>query len=210
MKIILLGAPGAGKGTQARFICEHYKIPQISTGDMLRAAVRSATALGRQAERHITAGNLVPDALIIDLVKARVGEDDCAAGFLFDGFPRTLAQAEALTAQSIAISYVIEIAVADAVIVERMSGRRIHPPSGRSYHIKHHPPQQPDVDDVSGEALIQRPDDEPDVVRHRLQTYHQLTAPLIDYYRRAAVVYRAVDGTLSIAEVQREIMRILR
>ena len=213
MKIILLGAPGAGKGTQARFVCERYRIPQISTGDMLREAVKERTALGLQAEACINAGNLVADGLIIDLVKARIAQPDCETGFLFDGFPRTLAQAQALDAQQIAVEYVIELSVADERIVERIGGRRIHRPSGRTYHIEHHPPKQSDKDDVTGEALIQRDDDKPEVVRRRLQNYHNQTAPLIDYYRRRAdagtLIYETVDGTLGIAEVQDEIARIL-
>ena len=213
MKIILLGAPGAGKGTQAQFICEHYTIPQISTGDMLREAVNARTELGLQAEAYMTSGNLVPDSLIIDLVKTRVANPDCKAGFLFDGFPRTLAQAQALNAQRIAIEYVIEIAVPDEVIIERIGGRRIHQASGRTYHIKYQPPAQPGKDDLSGEELIQREDDKPEVVNQRLQNYHRQTAPLIEYYSRhsdsASVVYKTVDGTLDIDAVQQKIMQIL-
>ena len=213
MKIILLGAPGAGKGTQAQFICQHYRIPQISTGDMLREAVNARTALGLQAEAYMAAGDLVPDSLIIDLVKTRVANPDCKAGFLFDGFPRTLAQAQALNAQRIAIEYVIEIAVPDEVIIERIGSRRIHQASGRTYHIKYQPPAQPGKDDLSGEELIQREDDKPEIVSQRLQNYHRQTAPLIEYYSRhpdsASVVYKTVDGTLNIAAVQKEIMQIL-
>ena len=213
MKIILLGAPGAGKGTQARFICKRYRIPQISTGDMLREAVGERTDLGLQAEAYMTAGDLVPDSLIIDLVKTRIADPDCKAGFLFDGFPRTLAQAQALDAQRIIVEYVIEIAVPDEVIIERIGGRRIHQASGRTYHIKYQPPTQPDKDDLSGEELIQREDDKPEVVSLRLQNYHRQTAPLVEYYSRQAdsnrVVYRMVDGTLSIDEVQKKIMQML-
>lgn len=213
MKVILLGAPGAGKGTQARFICTHYRIPQISTGDMLRAAVTQRTAAGLQAETYMVAGDLVPDNLIIALIKERIVDPDCGAGFLFDGFPRTLAQAQALDVQKIAVEYVIELSVSDEVIVARMAGRRIHPASGRTYHIKHRPPKHEGKDDMTGEALIQRADDTPAVVLRRLQNYHSRTAPLIDYYRRSAergaLVYGTVDGTLSIAAVQKEIMRIL-
>ena len=213
MKVILLGAPGAGKGTQAQFVCKYYRIPQISTGDMLREAVRSRSELGQRVESYMTSGNLVPDSLIIDLVKARIANSDCQAGFLFDGFPRTLGQAQALDAQQISIEYVIEISVPDKVIVERLSGRRVHKKSGRTYHIKYQPPKQPDIDDESGEALIQREDDKPEVVRRRLQNYHQQTAPLIEYYRQHAadglLAYDTVDGVLSIADVQKRIMQIL-
>ena len=213
MKVILLGAPGAGKGTQAQFICKYYRIPQISSGDMLRQAVNSNTAAGRLAESYMVAGDLVPDSLIIDLIKARIAHSDCKTGFLFDGFPRTLAQAQALDAQQITVEYVIELLVPDQVIVERIVGRRIHAPSGRTYHIKYHPPKQPDRDDVSGEALIQRADDKPNVVAQRLQNYHSQTIPLVDYYRRradrTALIYATVDATLSIAEVEKAIMRIL-
>ena len=213
MKVILLGAPGAGKGTQAQFICQRYRIPQISTGDMLREAVSARTELGLQAEAYITAGNLVPDSLIIDLVKTRVANPDCKTGFLFDGFPRTVAQAQALDIQQIVIEYVIEIAVADEVIVERIGGRRIHQASGRTYHIKYQPPAQSGKDDLSGEELIQREDDKPEIVRQRLQNYHRQTAPLIQYYSRLSdsggVVYKTVDGTLNIEVVQKKIMQIL-
>ena len=213
MKVILLGTPGAGKGTQAQFICARYRIPQISTGDMLREAVHGQTKLGLQAGAYMAAGNLVPDSLIIDLVKMRVANPDCEAGFLFDGFPRTLAQAQALDEQKIVIEYVIEIAVPDEVIIERISGRRVHQASGRTYHIKHQPPKQPGKDDLSGEMLIQREDDKPEVVSQRLQNYHRQTASLIDYYKQHAdsgcPVYGTVDGTLGIAEVQQKIMQIL-
>ena len=213
MKVILLGAPGAGKGTQAQFICQRYRIPQISTGDMLREAVNARTELGLQAEAYMIAGDLVPDSLIIDLVKMRVANPDCETGFLFDGFPRTLAQAEALNAQRIAIEYVIEIAVPDEVIIERIGGRRIHQASGRTYHIKYQPPAQPGKDDLSGEELIQREDDKPEVVSQRLRNYHRQTAPLVEYYSRQAdlssIVYKTVDGTLDIDAVQQKIMQIL-
>ena len=213
MRVILLGAPGAGKGTQAQFICKQYRIPQISTGDMLREAVSGDTELGLQAAAYMTAGDLVPDSLIIDLVKTRIADPDCKTGFLFDGFPRTLAQAQALDAQRIAVEYVVEIAVPDEVIIERIGGRRIHRASGRTYHIEYQPPVQPGKDDLSGEELIQREDDKPEVVRQRLQNYHRQTAPLIEYYSRQAdlkrMVYETIDGTLSIAAVQKEIMQIL-
>ncbi|MBC6413378.1 MAG: adenylate kinase [Chromatiales bacterium] len=213
MRVIILGAPGAGKGTQARFICEHYRVPQISTGDMLREAVAKRSAAGLQAKSYMAAGELVADSLIIDLVKERIADPDCKAGFLFDGFPRTLAQARALDTQKIAIDYVIELLVPDQVIVERIEGRRIHAASGRTYHIKYHPPKLADKDDVTGEPLIQRKDDKPEVVIQRLQNYHKQTIPMIDYYRRCAasgnLVYDTVDGTLDIVKVQENIMQIL-
>ena len=213
MKVILLGAPGAGKGTQAQFICQRYRIPQISTGDMLREAVSARTELGLQAEAYMTAGDLVPDSLIIDLVKTRVANPDCKAGFLFDGFPRTVAQAQALDMQRIAIEYVIEIAVADEAIIERIGGRRIHQASGRTYHIKYQPPAQSGIDDLSGEELTQREDDKPEIVSQRLQNYHRQTTPLIEYYSRLSdsggVVYKTVDGMLNIEAVQKKIMQIL-
>ena len=213
MRVIILGAPGAGKGTQARFICEHYRVPQISTGDMLREAVAKRSAAGLQAKSYMAAGELVADSLIIDLVKERIANPDCKAGFLFDGFPRTLAQARALDAQQIAIDYVIELLVPDQVIVERIEGRRIHAASGRTYHIKYHPPKLADIDDETGEPLIQRKDDKPEVVIQRLQNYHKQTIPMIDYYRRCAasgnLVYDTVDGTLDIVKVQENIMQIL-
>ena len=213
MKVILLGAPGAGKGTQAQFICKQYKIPQISTGDMLREAVRDRTALGLRAKSFMAAGDLVPDSLIIDLVKARIANPDCKAGFLFDGFPRTLAQAQALDTQQIAVEYVIEISVPDDAIIERIVGRRIHQASGRTYHIKYQPPKQSGKDDLTGEALMQREDDTAEVVSQRLQNYHRQTTPLIGYYRKLAgsgsPVYSTVDGTLRIAKVQKKIMQIL-
>ena len=213
MRVILLGAPGAGKGTQAQFICKQYRIPQISTGDMLREAVSGHTELGLQAEAYMTAGDLVPDSLIIELVKTRIADPDCEAGFLFDGFPRTLAQAQALDAQRIAVEYVIEIAVPDEVIVERIGGRRIHQASGRTYHIKYQPPVAPGKDDLSGEELIQREDDKPEVVSQRLQNYHRQTAPLVEYYSRQAdsdhLVYKTVDGASSVAAIQKKIMQIL-
>ena len=180
---------------------------------MLRAAVARRTAAGLQAETYMAAGDLVPDNLIIALIEERIADADCSAGFLFDGFPRTLAQARALDVRKIAVEYVIELAVSDEAIVARMDGRRIHPASGRTYHIKHRPPEHEGKDDVTGEALIQRVDDTPAVVLRRLQNYHSRTAPLIDYYRRNAergtLVYGTVDGTLNIAAVQKEIMRIL-
>ncbi|MBK8114795.1 MAG: adenylate kinase [Candidatus Accumulibacter sp.] len=183
MKLILLGAPGAGKGTQAQFIREKFSIPQISTGDMLRAAVKAGTALGLAAKQVMDAGGLVSDEIIIGLVSDRLQQDDCQAGYLFDGFPRTLPQAEAMKVAGVALDYVLEIDVADEEIIERMSGRRVHPGSGRTYHIRFNPPRVAGKDDVTGEDLIQRDDDQEETVRKRLQVYHSQTKPLLDYYR---------------------------
>ncbi len=183
MRVILLGAPGAGKGTQAQFIMEAYGIPQISTGDMLRAAVKAGTPLGLQAKDVMASGGLVSDDLIIALVKERIAQDDCEKGFLFDGFPRTIPQAEALLEAGITIDHVIEIHVADEEIVSRLSGRRMHEASGRVYHLVHNPPRQEGLDDETGEALVQRDDDREETVRKRLAVYHQQTAPLVDFYR---------------------------
>jgi adenylate kinase len=186
MRIILLGGPGAGKGTQANFIKEKFNIPQISTGDMLRAAVKAATPLGLEAKKIMDAGGLVSDDIILGLVKERIQQDDCANGFLLDGFPRTIPQAEALKNQGITIDYVVEIDVDDDEIIKRMSGRRVHPGSGRSYHVIFNPPKQEGKDDVSGEPLIQRDDDREETVRKRLAVYHEQTEPLIDYYTKWA------------------------
>jgi adenylate kinase len=183
MRIILLGPPGAGKGTQAQFIAEHYGIPQISTGDMLRAAVKAGTPLGQQAKAVMDAGQLVSDDIIIGLVKERIAEADCAKGFLFDGFPRTIPQADALKEAGVQIDAVVEIDVADEEIVKRMSGRRVHPGSGRTYHLVFNPPRVEGKDDVTGEELVQRVDDNEETVRDRLNVYHEQTAPLIDYYQ---------------------------
>ena len=183
MKLILLGAPGAGKGTQAKFICEKFGIPQISTGDMLRAAVKAGTALGIEAKKVMDAGGLVSDEIIVGLVSERLQQPDCAAGYLFDGFPRTLPQAEAMKTAGVALDYVLEIDVADTEIIERMSGRRVHPGSGRTYHIRFNPPKQDGKDDVTGDDLIQRDDDQEATVRKRLEIYHSQTRPLLDYYR---------------------------
>lgn len=182
MRLILLGPPGAGKGTQAAYIKEHFGIPQISTGDMLRAAVKAGTPLGVAAKAVMDAGQLVSDDIIIGLVKERLKEADCAHGFLFDGFPRTIPQAEAMKAAGVDLDYVLEIDVPDTDIVERMSGRRTHPGSGRSYHVKFNPPKQAGVDDLTGEPLIQRDDDREDVVKKRLDVYHAQTAALVGYY----------------------------
>ena len=184
MRLIVLGAPGAGKGTQAQFIREKYGIPQISTGDMLRAAIKAGTPLGIEAKKVMDAGGLVSDEIIIGLVKDRLLQDDCRAGYLFDGFPRTLPQAEAMKAAGAAIDYVLEIDVADSEIVERMSGRRVHPASGRTYHLKFNPPKVEGRDDVTGEDLILRDDDKEETVKKRLQVYHSQTKPLIEYYQK--------------------------
>ena len=182
MRLILLGAPGAGKGTQAKFICEKFGIPQISTGDMLRAAVKAGTPLGIEAKKVMDAGGLVSDDIIIGLVKDRLKQPDCAKGYLFDGFPRTIPQAEAMKEASVAIDYVLEIDVPFDAIIERMSGRRVHVSSGRTYHVKYNPPKTDMVDDETGEPLIQRDDDKEETVRKRLDVYSQQTRPLVDYY----------------------------
>ena len=201
MKLILLGAPGAGKGTQATFICQKYGIPQISTGDMLRAAVKVGTPLGLQADAVMKSGGLVSDDLIINLVKERIGQSDCANGFLFDGFPRTIPQADAMKAAGVKLDYVLEIDVPFEAIIERMSGRRSHPASGRTYHVKFNPPKVAGVDDVTGEPLVQRPDDQEETVKKRLDVYSAQTRPLVDYYSnwakaepQAAPQYRAISG----------------
>ncbi len=183
MRIILLGAPGAGKGTQAQYLCEKFGIPQISTGDMLRAAVKAATPLGIKAKGVMDAGQLVSDDIIIGLVQERITQDDCANGFLFDGFPRTIPQADALKEAGVQIDAVVEIDVASDEIIKRMSGRRVHPGSGRTYHVTFNPPKVEGKDDVTGEDLIQRVDDQEDTVRSRLQVYHDQTAPLVTYYK---------------------------
>lgn len=182
MRIILLGAPGAGKGTQATFIKDTFNIPQISTGDMLRAAVKAGTQLGLEAKRFMDSGGLVPDEVIIGLVKERIKDADCEAGFLFDGFPRTIPQAEAMKQAGVGIDYVVEIDVPDEAIVERMSGRRAHLPSGRTYHVKFNPPKVEGKDDVTGEDLVQREDDRPETVMTRLKVYHEQTEQLVGYY----------------------------
>ncbi len=213
MRIILLGAPGVGKGTQARFLCEHYRIPQISTGDMLREAVRAGSGLGRRAEGFMNRGALVPDEVIVGLVSERIAAADCRRGFLFDGFPRTLAQARALEWQRVPIDFVIEIVVSDEEIIRRLGGRRTHPASGRAYHIEYHPPKVEGVDDPTGEPLIQRDDDKPGVVARRLETYHEQTAPLVSHYRGIAeggrLRYLAVDGAGDIRQVERRILEQL-
>jgi adenylate kinase len=209
MRLILLGGPGAGKGTQAGFIKEQFGIPQISTGEMLRAAVREGTPLGRAAQKVMEAGGLVPDDIIIQLVKERIGRPDCAKGFLFDGFPRTIPQAQAMRDAGVAIDYVIEIDVDDEEIIRRISGRRVHPPSGRTYHIVFNPPRTPDRDDVTGESLIQREDDREETVRKRLAVYHEQTEPLIEYYARwaasgepGAPAYMKISGIGGVNEIR--------
>lgn len=213
MRIILLGAPGAGKGTQAQFIMKKYGIPQISTGDMLRAAVKAGTPLGQQAKELMDAGKLVTDELVIALVKERIAQDDCANGFLLDGFPRTVPQADAMKSAGINVDYILEFDVPDSVIIDRMSGRRIHAPSGRVYHVRHNPPKVENVDDITGEPLTTRKDDHEEIVRKRLVEYHQLTKPLIDYYQREAKEGRAkyyrIDGTQSVSDVTNELIKIL-
>ena len=182
MRILLLGLPGAGKGTQAQFLIERYGIPQISTGDMLRAAIKANTPIGQEAKKYMDRGELVPDELVIELVKERVKEADCGKGFIIDGFPRTIAQAEALRKAGIDIDFVVEVEVDDEEILRRMSGRRVHPGSGRSYHVEFNPPKVADRDDVTGEPLVRRPDDEPPTVKKRIETYHSQTKPLVNYY----------------------------
>jgi adenylate kinase len=208
MRLILLGAPGAGKGTQATFICQKYGIPQISTGDMLRAAVKAGTPLGIEAKKVMDSGGLVSDDLIINLVKDRIAQPDCAKGFLFDGFPRTLPQADAMKAAGVKLDYVLEIDVPFEAIIERMSGRRSHPASGRTYHVKFNPPKSEGKDDVTGEPLIQRDDDKEDTVRKRLEVYSAQTRPLVDYYSSwakaepaAAPQYRAISGMGGVDEI---------
>lgn len=213
MRIILLGAPGAGKGTQAQFIKERYAIPQISTGDMLRSAVKSGSALGQQAKHLMDAGKLVTDELVIALVKERVTASDCHNGFLLDGFPRTIPQADAMQQAGIEVDYVLEFAVPDKIIVERIVGRQIHAPSGRVYHIKFNPPQVMGQDDVTGEALTTRKDDQEVTVLQRLQEYHHMTEPLINYYQQQAQTgaprYVKIDGTQPVAVVRDELQVIL-
>ena len=213
MKILLLGAPGAGKGTQAQFITRAFGIPQISTGDMLRAAIKAGTPLGLEAKKIMDEGGLVRDDIIIGMVKERIAQDDCRDGFLFDGFPRTLAQAEALQQAGIALDAVVEIDVPDAVILERISGRRVHPASGRSYHLVHNPPKVEGKDDETGEDLIQRSDDKEETVRKRLDVYHGETAVLIGFYSglsgEHAPRYVKVDGTRPVDDVRGEILAAL-
>ncbi len=216
MKIILLGPPGAGKGTQANVITRQFNIPQISTGDMLRAAVSAGTELGKQAKQIMDEGGLVSDDIILGLVKQRITEDDCKNGYLFDGFPRTIAQAEGMLSASIEVEYVVEIQVDDEAIIRRMSGRRVHLDSGRTYHVEFNPPKQEGIDDVTGEPLIQRDDDKEDTVRKRLTVYHEQTSPLIDFYTTmsnkddANLNYISVDGMQDVSEVSAAILSRLK
>ena len=208
MRLILLGGPGAGKGTQATFLCRHYGIPQVSTGDMLRAAVKAGTTLGVAAKKVMDSGALVSDEIIIGLVKERIAQSDCANGFLFDGFPRTIAQADAMKQAGVRLDAVLEIDVPDSAIVERMGGRRAHLPSGRTYHVVFNPPKVAGIDDVTGEPLVQRADDSEETVKKRLQVYHSQTQPLVDYYINWAASgdagaprHRKIDGTGSVDDV---------
>ena len=215
MKVLLLGAPGAGKGTQAQFIKEAFNIPQISTGDMLRAAVKAGTTLGIEAKKIMDAGGLVRDDIIIGLVKERIQEADCANGFLFDGFPRTLAQAEAMKEAGVVLDFVVEIDVPDEVIVERMSGRRVHVASGRTYHLVYNPPKVAGKDDETGEDLIQRDDDQAETVQKRLNVYHEQTEVLVEYYGKQSVEtglpgYIKVDGTQDVNEVKEQVLAQLQ
>lgn len=216
MNIILLGPPGAGKGTQAQFICAKFNIPQISTGDMLRAAVKAGTELGRQAQSVMASGGLVSDEIIIGIVKERIQQNDCENGFLFDGFPRTIPQAQALIDAGISIHKVLEISVEDDAIVSRLSGRRVHEASGRIYHVDHNPPKEVGMDDLTGEPLVQREDDREETVRNRLEVYHQQTEPLVDFYKNlaksnpeSAPQYLCVSGVGSLQEVESRLLEVL-
>ncbi|MBX3655547.1 MAG: adenylate kinase [Ramlibacter sp.] len=216
MRLILLGAPGAGKGTQAAFLCQKYGIPQISTGDMLRAAVKAGTPLGLQAKAVMDSGALVSDDIIIGLVKERIAQPDCTKGFLFDGFPRTIPQADAMKAAGVKLDYVLEIDVPFDAIIERMSGRRSHPASGRTYHVKFNPPKIEGQDDLTGEPLIQRDDDKEETVKKRLEVYSAQTRPLVDYYSSwaktepsAAPKYRAINGTGSVEDITARALQAL-
>ncbi|WP_353171881.1 adenylate kinase [Paracandidimonas soli] len=216
MRLILLGAPGAGKGTQAAFITEKFGIPQISTGDMLRAAVKAQTPLGIEAKKIMDAGQLVSDDIIIGLVRDRLQQPDCANGYLFDGFPRTIPQADALKEADIALDYVVEIIVPEENIIERVTGRRVHPASGRSYHVKFNPPKVEGIDDISGEPLVQRDDDKEDTVRNRLSVYRNQTQPLVEYYSSwaksgdaRAPKYRHLSGVGSVDEIRERIFQAL-
>ena len=214
MKVLLLGAPGAGKGTQAQFIKQAFGIPQISTGDMLRAAIKAGTPLGLEAKKIMDAGGLVRDDIIIGMVKERIAEPDCANGFLFDGFPRTLAQAETMVAAGVNLDAVVEIDVPDAAILERMSGRRVHLPSGRTYHVKYNPPKVAGKDDETGEDLVQRDDDKEETVKKRLAVYHEQTEVLVDFYSKLtgehAPRYIKVDGTQPVETVKENVITALK
>ena len=213
MRLILLGAPGVGKGTQAQFITEAYDIPQISTGDMLRQAIAAETPLGREVKGVMDRGELVTDEIIVNLVKERLAQPDCEKGFLFDGFPRTIPQAEAVEKAGIALDHVVEIQADEAEIIRRLSGRRVHPGSGRTYHTVYQPPQQEGIDDETGEALVQREDDQEETVRERLRVYQEQTAPLVSFYQNVAattsVQYSAVDGTGSTDDIRVRIEQAL-
>jgi adenylate kinase len=217
MRLILLGAPGAGKGTQAAFLCKQFGIPQISTGDMLRAAVKAGTPLGLAAKQVMDSGGLVGDDIIIGLVKERITQADCAQGFLFDGFPRTIPQADAMKAAGVKLDFVLEIDVPDSAIIERMSGRRVHPASGRTYHVRFNPPKVAGVDDLTGEALIQRDDDQEATVRKRLEVYQAQTRPLVDYYGSWAATgdaqapqYRRIAGVGSVDDITAAALQALQ
>ncbi len=211
MRIILLGSPGSGKGTQAQFLTEKFAIPQISTGDMLRAAVREGTPLGVAAKQVMDAGGLVSDEIILGLIKERIAQDDCKNGFLLDGFPRTIAQAEGLANMGVELDYVIEIAVDDDEIIKRMSGRRVHLSSGRTYHVVFNPPKQEGLDDVTGEALIQRDDDKEETVRKRLSVYHEQTKPLVGFYSAADQnsKFASIAGVGSVSDITAKLLAVL-
>lgn len=214
MRVILLGAPGAGKGTQAAFITKKFAIPQISTGDMLRAAVKAGTELGLKVKHIMETGGLVSDDIIIALVKERIKQADCANGFLFDGFPRTIPQAQAMVDAGVEIDHVVEIHVDDEEIVKRMAGRRVHPASGRTYHVQYNPPKAQGKDDETGEALIQRDDDKEETVRHRLNIYHDQTKPLVDFYQAVAAAkgtpkYSKVEGVGSVDSITAKVLAAL-
>jgi len=216
MRIILLGIPGAGKGTQAQLLSDHYNIPQISTGAMLRAEIDANSKLGKQAQTYMNGGNLVPDELVIEMVKNRVTQPDCTNGFIVDGFPRTIAQAEALRKAGIEMNYVLNIEVEDSEILRRISGRRVHQASGRTYHIEFNPPKSPGKDDVTGEQLVQRPDDSESTVKNRIVTYHTQTKPLVNYYATwadskdpLAPQYREVAGVGSVDEIKSRVFAAL-
>ncbi|MCS3504905.1 adenylate kinase [Achromobacter sp. AGC78] len=217
MRLILLGPPGAGKGTQAAFLTQHFGIPQISTGDMLRAAVKAGTPLGIEAKKVMDAGGLVSDEIIIGLVQDRLKQPDCAGGYLFDGFPRTIPQADALKSAGVKLDYVVEIEVPEEDIIERMSGRRVHQPSGRSYHVRFNPPKVEGRDDITGEELIQRDDDREETVRHRLSVYREQTRPLVDYYSTwaqqnaaEAPKYRKISGVGAVDEIKSRLFEAVK
>lgn len=211
MRIILLGSPGSGKGTQAQFLTEKFAIPQISTGDMLRAAVREGTPLGVEAKKVMDAGGLVSDEIILGLIKERIAQSDCVNGFLLDGFPRTIAQAEGLEKMGVELDYVVEIAVADEEIIKRMSGRRVHAASGRTYHVMFNPPKVEGIDDVTGEPLIQRDDDKEETVRKRLNVYHEQTKPLVGYYSASGqkAKFASIAGVGSVQEITEKLFAVL-